>query len=39
MEPKSSLPHSQEPATYPYPEQRNEAETNKKIKIITTAQY
>jgi hypothetical protein len=32
MEPEGSLPHSQEPATCPNPEQRNEAETNKKIK-------
>jgi len=32
MEPEGSLPHSQAPATCPYPEQRNEAETTKKIK-------
>jgi len=32
MEPEGSLPHSQAPATCPYPEQQNDAETNKKIK-------
>jgi len=39
MESEGSLPHSQVPATCPYPEQRNEAETNKKNKKKITAQY